>query len=160
MELVQSQSKEDWVLASEILQDVIGWLDSQGTPLWEPQQVSVEGLSNLYTLDELYFFNEKGKRVGLVFLQTSDPHFWPEVEADDSLYVHKLCFISSCKGAGLGNKALYLIKKKAKDMGKAWLRLDCDDRQALHVFYKANDFQFVDLKNMQRYTVARYKVEC
>lgn len=160
MELIQSNSREDWIQASEILQDVVGWLESQGTRLWEPQQISVEGLSSSYTLDELYFIIENDKRIGLVFLQLSDPFFWPEVETGDSLYVHKLSFIRVSKGAGLGNRALELIKKKARDMGKVWLRLDCDDRQQLHAFYRANDFQFVDLKKMERFTVARYQAEC
>lgn len=160
MELIRSKYIDDWALASNMLMDVVTWLDHQGTSLWEPKQVSIEGLTNTYKRSELYFISNEDERIGLVFLQESDPFFWPEIKTNDTLYIHKLCLLAEFKGQGLGSRILLLIQKVAKDMGKEWLRLDCDDRPSLHRFYKDHGFQLVDFHSMENFVVARYQLKC
>lgn len=160
MELVKSVQEHEWMVASQILNEVVSWLEAQGTPLWENKQVSVEGLKNNYQLNELYFFKVSSEILGLVFMQDTDPFFWPEIDSEDTLFVHKLCLRSTIKGRGVGANALNLIKSHAKALGKTWIRLDCDDRQPLHKFYSSNGFKLVDFKKMGEYNVARYQANC
>ncbi len=160
MELLNSAHEREWMIASQILNEVISWLDAQGTPLWESHQVSVEGLKSSYQLNELYFLKESREILGLVFLQEADPFFWPEIVSEDTLFVHKLCLRGNIKGRSVGANALNLIKSHATDLGKRWIRLDCDDRQPLHKFYTSNGFKLVDLKKMGKYNVARYQANC
>ncbi len=160
MEIVQSNKHDDWNMASSILGEVIDWLDSEKKSLWSHEQVSVKRLQNSYKLTELYFFKFGREIVGLVFIQTHDPLFWPEMNGSDSIYIHKLCLLRAFKGRKYGYKAIDLIKKLGANMGRKYMRLDCDVRDDLLSFYKGNGFRFVDYRNVLGFDVARFEIEC
>lgn len=78
------------------------------------------------------------------------------------MFFHKLAIHPTHLGKGFGQKALELIRQHAKKLNIEWLRLDCDDRPALHQFYSAYGFSLVDTKPMTRYMkqymVSRYQL--
>lgn len=150
---------EDWQETSELLQSAVRYLHSIHSPLWSEHQVSVEGLKAIYQLDELCFFvGDQDETLGVVFLQTADPYFWPEIAVGDSLFVHKLAIDPVHKGKGYGSAALQLIMREAKARHLRCVRLDCDDREPLHRFYTGNGFKLVDIKMLQEFRVARYEL--
>lgn len=149
----------DWLAAAQLLRRVTAHLNEIGSPLWAAQQVSVEGLKSSYKIEELYFILDLSDNVvGIVFLQDSDPYFWPEVQGLNSLFVHKLAIDPMHKSKGYGRTVIQLILAEAEIRRLQWVRLDCDDRQPLHAFYQANRFKLVDIKRMQQFMVARYEL--
>ena len=60
-----------------------------------------------------------------MFLLESDSFFWPEIEDDSSLFLHKLAVLPELQGKGIGNKMLEWASGYTKRQGKSWLRLDC-----------------------------------
>ena len=58
----------DWGTASEILRDVVKWLNQRGEPLWTEEQVSVEGLKSSYRLEESLIAHQKNKSTRLYVL--------------------------------------------------------------------------------------------
>jgi len=149
----------DWLVAAQLLHRVIAHLNEIGCPLWAAQQVSIEGLKSFYKIDELYFILDfSDSVVGVVFLQDYDPYFWPEVQLLDSLFVHKLALDPLYQGKDYGRDIIQLIVAEAERRRLQWVRLDCDDRQPLHLFYQLNGFKLVDVKPMQQFMVARYEL--
>lgn len=158
MQLIQATTKEDWQDASQLLLETIDHLDRRGCPLWAAEQVAPQTLSATYQLSQLHFLVADTGRIGLVFLMQSDAEFWPEVTTQDSLYFHKLALLPSSMNQGNGALAVDAIIRQARTGNCSWLRLDCDDRPALHRFYQRCGFTLVDIKFIAPYRVARYQL--
>jgi GNAT superfamily N-acetyltransferase len=157
--LSKASSDIGWSQASRLLRRVAAHLRELGCALWSEYQVSIEGLRANYALDELHFIADESDRVvGVVFLQISDPYFWPEITCPDMLFLHKLAIDPLYASNGYGAMAIGLIVAEAKRRGLQWIRLDCDDREPLHRFYASKGFQLVDIKMMGEYRVARYQL--
>lgn len=157
MNIVQAETEADWAKASEMLTRVVDHLNRLGQPLWTKEQVSVAGLQRSYQLDELYFLRES-ECVGVVFLQDADVFFWPEIIERDCLYIHKLAIDPPFVSLGLGPLAIDVIIQEACKKHLNWVRLDCDDRPALHRFYQSCGFNLVDAKEIGIFRVARYQL--
>ena len=159
LKIKQANVDKEWLTAAQLLQGVTAHLNEIQCPLWVEQQVSVQGLKSSYKIEELHFIVDlSGSTVGVVFLQDSDPCFWPELQSLDSLFVHKLAVAPAYKGRCYGRHIIQLIVAEAERRGLQWVRLDCDDREPLHLFYQNNGFKLVDIKRMQQFIVARYEL--
>lgn len=158
MNIRQASNHLDWISAAALLSRVAKHLENIGRPLWNEVQVSVEGLQSSYQLDELYFMQAASEVVGVVFLQESDPYFWPDVVDQESLYVHKLAIEPSLSGEGYGSRAVSAVVKHAENEGFRWVRLDCDDRPKLHEFYQSCGFELIDIRQIESFQVARYRL--
>lgn len=157
MKIRRARDERDWWVVSGFLERVAGHLSEMGAPLWNLEQLQADQLSLEYELQSLHFFQRDEKTVGCVFLQDRDPLFWPEMRGEDALYVHKLAVDPALMGFGLGRQLLQLILLKAQTEGRQWLRLDCDDREPLHRFYRGQGFQMLDFKEVNGLRVARYQ---
>jgi GNAT superfamily N-acetyltransferase len=158
MDIAKATKSSDWTNASEILCRVVDRLAHLGRHLWTMDQVSMQGLKESYSLEDLHFLMLNDRRIGVVFLQESDSMFWPEINENDSLFVHKLALDPTFQGKGNGIIAVSKVLRAADARGLSWLRLDCDDRSELHCFYQQCGFDFVDLKEMPNFKVARYQL--
>jgi GNAT superfamily N-acetyltransferase len=158
MNVTKAKNKRDWKTASNLLVQVVDRLNDLERSLWTKEQVSVASLQQSYQLEELHFLVEDDL-IGLVFLQDSDPLFWPEITNQDSLYIHKLAIDPTRAGEQLGEKALSAIILEASKRGFNWIRLDCDDRPELHRFYQDNGFEMIDKKQVGDFLVARYQLQ-
>lgn len=158
MLLVPATDREDFGVASDIYDATRERLEVVSTPLWSKEQTSPESLEQEYSVDQLYFLEKNGERVGAVFLMDYDPTPWPEIPKGESLFCHKLTIHPAFSGKGYGTEALRCIAKHAEENGYEWLRLDCDDREALHDLYQSFGFELVDMRNIAGYTVGRYQL--
>ena len=158
MKLIQASNVDDWKRASEILLAVVDKLDAEGKSLWTRHQVSEEGLKQSYKLSELVFFKENGYDIGVAFLQTADPDFWPEIEDNTSLFFHKLAIHPSYSGEGKGAAAVDLIKDFARYHQYRFLRVDCDDRTILRQFYLNLGFDLVCKININNYDLVKFEL--
>lgn len=158
MDLQQAKNESDWGDAAKLLLSTVERLDRLGKSLWTENQVSVDGLRSSYRLEELYFLSLESRRVGLVFLQETDPLFWPEIIEKDTLFIHKLAIDPTFAGNDYGLLAVLTICHEAEVRGYDWVRLDCDDRPELHHFYKRCGFDLVDIKQIENFRVARHQL--
>ncbi len=159
MHLEQAKTIHDWQSASNLLLDVMEYLNRQSLTLWTKNQLTLDGLKNQYKDGELYLARNKEILEGVVFLQEKDPYFWPEITNRGSLFLHKLAVHPKYKGINKGNELIRLTEQEAAKRGLTWLRLDCDDREPLHKFYQQNNFKLIDIKRINQFTVARYSKE-
>lgn len=158
IQLVKASQLRDFQIAAEVLTSVAVSLEQQGKALWSTKQTSATELMRSYQLNELFFIQKSSQIAGVIFLQTTDPLFWPERTAlRDSLYLHKFAIWPEYQGQGTGYIALEAIKNFAIQQAFQTIRLDCDGtRKRLRLFYESFGFQFVDRAEMEGFDVARY----
>ncbi len=80
--------------------DAVQWFDARGTLVWTEEQISVEGLKSSYKIEESFLAHYKSKPIACMFLQESDSYYWPEMQDDSSLFLHKLVVLRAFKGTG------------------------------------------------------------
>ncbi len=158
MKLLSAKSENDWKLASEILLSVIQYLELNKKSLWKYKQADVDNLKSLYKLEELYFFGSEGDIYGMVFLQREDPLFWPEINSNESFFIHKLAVLPRYKGMGYGYKILDSVLKLARKKKIKYLRLDCDPRPGLTSYYESYGFSFVSNFMVGEFPVVKYEL--
>lgn len=158
MNLLRASDPGHWEEASSLLGDVRIRLESMSAMLWTEAQTSPGRLAMDYPIEQLHFLEENAERIGIVVLMEHDPLFWPEIKPGAALFVHKLALHPVHCGKGLGKTALDTIVEYAGKLGHDWIRLDCDDRPALHRFYQDYGFTLVDIKPVSQFVVGRYKL--
>ncbi len=150
----------DWSTSSEILMDIVQWFNNKGEPVWTEEEVSVEGLKASYKIEESFIAHYKSKPIACMFLQESDPYYWPEIQDDSSLFLHKLAVLRKFKGRGVSHQMFRWAAGYAKRQGKSWLRLNCDGgRPKLRQVYDSFGFGFVGRGPVGEFEdVARYEM--
>jgi len=150
----------DWDTASEILMDAVQWFDARGTLVWIEEQISVEGLKSSYKIEESFLAHYKSKPIACMFLQESDSYYWPEMQDDSSLFLHKLAVLRAFKGTGVAQQMMQWASEYAQRQGKSWLILDCHGgRPKLRQVYESFGFSLVDRGPIGEFEdVARYEL--
>ena len=65
--------------------------DAHGIHQWNPDEVSWEAFSKLYTIADYYVGTVNEKVVCGLFIVDEDALYWPDMEKGTSLYLHKIC---------------------------------------------------------------------
>ncbi|WP_374509046.1 GNAT family N-acetyltransferase [Niveibacterium sp.] len=92
-------------------------------------------------------------------LQSRDPDFWPDADAEGSRYLHRLVVARAHAGQGLALRLIDAAASEALQAGCKWLRLDCAaDRQPLHRLYACAGFTLRDERTCLRWHVARFEL--
>lgn len=158
MKLIRAEFEGDWELAKEVLLQVIENLDRNKKSLWTVQQADIVELKRHYRLEELYFLRSENEIYGMVFIQHKDVLFWPEIETEDSYFVHKLAVLPQYKGQDYGYKILDFILEIARINKINYVRLDCDPRPELISFYENYGFSFVSNIWVGVHPVAKFEL--
>ncbi len=158
MKLKQAKCESDWKAASKVLKAVVRHLDETGKTLWTNHHVTIDGLKNSYELDELHFLVDADQLYGVVFLQTSDPEFWPEISDGNTLFFHKLAIHPKYIGNKIGRAAVACIIEYARERGFEWVRMDCDNRVELLNFYQSMGFSRVSTKQIYGFEVVKHQL--
>lgn len=158
MKLISAKSEDDWMIASDILLNVIDHLNKMGKSLWNYRQADTAHLKEAYKLNELYFYRSENEIYGMVFIQNADPLFWPEVVPNESYFMHKLAVLPKFKGKGFGYKILDSVLELARTNGVKYVRLDCDPRAELTSYYQSYGFTFVSKAVVSGFPVVKYEL--
>lgn len=159
IELIKASSESDWTTASSFLTETVVRCEKNNVPLWTHEQVNVTSLKQSYSLNELYLLKYKGTFIGNVFVSFGSDTFWPDIDASDSAFFHKLAIGDQYYANNLGSLALGSILELAKQHNVRWLRCDCHGgRPRLRNFYERFGFQLVDRKERLGFDVARYQL--
>jgi hypothetical protein len=98
--LIARCTEADAPIAAAILREVSEWLVSEGRKLWDPDEISDADVARRARACELVIGREGDEAVACMYLQRSDPLFWPEAKANDALYVHRLAVRRAFAGRG------------------------------------------------------------
>lgn len=91
--------------------------------------------------------------------ELEDSHFWPEVLAGISAFVHKLAVRREWAKKGVSTELLSYARTRAKELGRAHLRLDCvADRYGVRSLYEGFGFDLHSVVKVGATSFARYQL--
>lgn len=142
-----------------VLHEAAAWLRDRGTPLWAEEEIAREVIEGGVEAG-LYFLAECGGQVaGTLRFELTDPDFWPDVDPEESAFVHRLAVRRAFAGSGVSSAMLEWAAARARSLGRAYLRLDCEvDRPRLRQMYEDFGFRYHSDRQVDRFTVARYEL--
>lgn len=149
---------------SSILLEAAQWLEAEGMPMWRPEFLRPDRVGPDIAAGLFVLAREGAEPAGTFKFQLSDPIFWPELDGDDSAFVHRLAVRREFAGRGVSTAMLDWARERARSLGRSYLRLDCDARRPrLRAFYERNGFiHHSELRVMgeagQWFECARYEV--
>ncbi|RZJ25526.1 MAG: GNAT family N-acetyltransferase [Haliea sp.] len=130
-------------LVSAVLTGAAARLVERGQTLWELSQLSAQAIEPDVRGGLYHLALEGAQPVGVFRFQMQDPHFWPEVPAGSSAFVHKLAVAPDRQGRQLAHALLAHACKLARQKERQYLRLDCrSGRPKLRGVYERFGFRF------------------
>lgn len=156
--LVREARAADVQTVSTILQETASWLDGRGMPLWRADELAASRISQEVS-DGLFFIAEcDGEPAGTVKFQLEDPLFWPEVQPEESAFIHRLAIRRCFAGGAVSNALLEWAVQRTQSFDRKFLRLDCDAARAkLRAVYERFGFRHHSDRCVGPYFVSRYE---
>lgn len=141
-----------------LLEEAEAWLRQRGIPMWSPEELSPRALARAVAAGMHFVAEVDGEFAGTLRFQLRDPEFWPDLADGDGAFVHRLAVRRRFAGKGVGEALLDWAAHRAADLGREYLRLDCDsDRPRLRAFYERNGFRHHSDRQVGPHHVARYE---
>lgn len=142
----------------QLLREAARWVDALGVVMWDEGELDPARI--VREVDEGQFFVAEvdGIMAGAIRFQVEDRLFWPDIEQEDSAFVHRLVVARAFKGRGVSTALLEWSVAHARALDKRVLRLDCDaDRAKLRALYERFGFRLHSYRQVSSYYVARYE---
>lgn len=132
--------------------------DARGIHQWNPDEVSWEAFSKLYTIADYYVGTVNEKVVCGLFIVDEDALYWPDMEKGTSLYLHKICVDPAYSGNGYADAMIQCFIEKGHREGYPDVRLDVrEHKDKLRRMYERNGFQLYKTGRFHRdFTTALY----
>jgi GNAT superfamily N-acetyltransferase len=146
-------------LVAGVLGEAARFLEARGEPMWRLDELSEARLREPVTSGEFFVARVAGEAAGVVRVQADDALIWPDARATEALYVHRLAVRRAFADAGVSQALLSFAAERARTLGRAWLRLDCEaQRPKLRAVYERFGFaHHSDFRVGPRW-VARYEL--
>lgn len=143
---------------SSILLEAAEWLNSQGTPLWSPEDLHPESILPHVTDGLFWLAKSDGVPAGCVRYQLEDRLCWPDADEGEAAYIHRLAVRRAFAGGAVATALIDWAKEYTRELGRPSLRLDCEaNRPRLRRVYEAHDFQYHSETDVGKYHIARYQ---
>ncbi|HZK39440.1 MAG TPA: GNAT family N-acetyltransferase [Clostridia bacterium] len=156
--IIKQAHENDIPIIEEIMIDVVNFLDFIRQPQWERQNVSWQGLSRYFKVDDFYIASIDDSPVGCFALIDFDPTFWPDVAKGTSLFIHKLAVKRCGSKQGVSKALIDFAKTQAVKLGINEVRLDTHQfRDKVRAIYEREGFICVGEKCLcEKYHTAFY----
>ena len=157
--LIRRAGASDAAAVEEMLLEASRWVDALGVVMWEEGELDSGRIAREVRDGQFFLALVGGVPAGTIRFQLVDRQFWPDLEGDDSAFVHRLVVRRAFKGQGVSEALLAWAVTHARSLGKRFLRLDCDaERARLRGLYERFGFRFHSYRQVGAYYVARYEL--
>jgi GNAT superfamily N-acetyltransferase len=148
----------DAAVVHRLLLEAAEWVDALGVVMWEGDELEFDAVERDVLAGQFFVAEVNGTIAGAIRFQLEDRLFWPDLQQDDSAFVHRLVVSRAFKATGVSSALLEWAVQHAREAGKSWLRLDCDDsRPKLKALYEGFGFRRHSHRQVGPYYVARYE---
>ena len=146
---------------SAVLTEAAAWVEQlDGTVMWVENELADAHVSAEIDQGQFFVAECDGEIAGVIRFQRRDQLFWPDLETDDSAFVHRIAVARRYAGRGVSTVMLQWAVDRARSLGKQYLRLDCDaERTRLRAVYERFGFRFHSYRQVGAYYVARYEMD-
>ncbi|QHW00750.1 GNAT family N-acetyltransferase [Spirosoma endbachense] len=145
-------------VAVDLLREVGQWLVDNDRELWTVDALTLDNLIDDFTRDKLYvMYADHGngtapEPAAAFILQWEDPHYWPDVPANTSGFIHKLAIRRPFNGQNLFASILKFSREECLKRGIYTLQLETDaGRPKLMQFYERYGFQPTYQRDMSEF---------
>jgi GNAT superfamily N-acetyltransferase len=153
----QGQAR-DAAVVQEMLEEAARWVDAMGVVMWEAGELAPRRVADEIAAGLFFIADVDKDPAGAVRFQLEDRFFWPDLEQDDSAFIHRLVVRRRYKRLGVSTALMEWAVSRARTMGKSYLRLDTDaSRPKLRELYERFGFEFHSFRQVGPYYVARYQ---
>jgi GNAT superfamily N-acetyltransferase len=143
-----------------ILREAAGWLEERGMLMWRDDELLPSSIAAGVHAGLFFLAECDGEPAGTVRFQLEDKMFWPDVEQNDSAFIHRLAVKRRFAGGELSSALLLWAIARTHSLGRRYLRLDCEaSRPRLRAIYEQVGFRFHSNKQVGPYFVARYEYD-
>lgn len=133
------------------LAEIATWLNETGKPMWSLERLKRETFIKSTAESECYLAYLNDEPVASIILAENNEFMWPNVAANETIFVGKLGVARNHSGKGYAKQMLDFAKEEAKKRDKKYLRLDCyADREYLRNLYEGYGFQLVETREMMQ----------
>jgi len=158
--VVRQASSQDALVVSEIHGEAARWLDQSGMSLWKADELSPANIAEDVEAGQFFLAECEGEPAGTIKFQLEDRLFWPDVNQEDSAFIHRLAVKRRFAGGIVSSALLQWAVDRAHSLGRQFLRLDCDaSRPRLREVYERFGFRHHSDKQVGPYFVSRYEFE-
>jgi GNAT superfamily N-acetyltransferase len=155
---VRRATASDAAVVQAMLQEAAQWVDALGVVMWDEGELAADRVNADIAAGRFFIADVDGEAAGAVIFQLEDHLFWPDLEQNDSAFLHRLVVRRRYRGLGVSTALMRWARSRASDLGKRYLRLDCDaDRPKLRTLYEGFGFRFHSFRQVGPYYVARYE---
>jgi ribosomal protein S18 acetylase RimI-like enzyme len=140
---IVSATADDLGQYIDLLEELADWLTRRGINQWCPGsfRLSIDYYSQSITRGEVQLAFLDEALVGSFRLLSREPIVWPEIDADDAVYVYNLAVRRQWAGQQLGTRLLASAEQRASEVGRRFVRLDClADNAFLRRYYMRAGF--------------------
>jgi GNAT superfamily N-acetyltransferase len=155
---VRQATASDAAVVQAMLEEAAQWVDALGVVMWDEGELAPDRVDADIAAGQFFIADVDGEAAGAVIFQLEDQLFWPDLEQNDSAFLHRLVVRRRYRGLGVSTALMQWARSRASELGKQYLRLDCDaDRPKLRRLYEEFGFQFHSFRHVGPYYVARYE---
>ena len=155
---IRQATSSDVGTIHDMLIEAAAWVDALGVVMWEGDELEFEPIVRDVAAGQFYVAEVDNRAAGAIRFQTEDLLFWPDLPQSSSAFVHRLVVRRGFRGQNVSTALLDWAVGHARDLGKAFLRLDCDnDRPKLKALYERFGFTLHSYRQVGPYYVARYE---
>jgi GNAT superfamily N-acetyltransferase len=155
---VRRATASDAAVVQAMLQEAAQWVDALGVVMWDEGELAPDRVDADIAAGQFFIADVDGEAAGAVIFQLEDHLFCPDLEQSDSAFLHRLVVRRRYRGLGVSTALMRWARSRASDLGKRYLRLDCDaDRPKLRTLYEGFGFRFHSFRQVGPYYVARYE---
>jgi GNAT superfamily N-acetyltransferase len=151
----------DTPLIVHLLTEAARWVEQlDGTVMWvegelNEDAVRAEADAGMFVVAEI-----GEQAIGTLRFQLEDRLFWPDLDASESAFVHRLAVRRDFAGRGVSTALLAWAVDRARTLGRQYLRLDCDaERSRLRAWYERFGFRLHSYRQVGPYYVSRYELQ-
>jgi GNAT superfamily N-acetyltransferase len=95
---------------------------------------------------------------GTIKFQLEDKLFWPDIQQDESAFIHRVAVRRKFAGGAVSVAMLQWAVDRAGALHRRYLRLDCEaSRPRLRAFYEGFGFHHHSDRRVGPYDVSRYE---
>ena len=148
----------DAAVVEAMLTEAAQWVDALGEVMWDTGELASDRIAAETAAGQFFVALVDGRVAGAIRFQLEDTLFWPDLPNDNSAFIHRLVVRRRYKGQGVSTALLAWAVEHARELGKTYLRLDCDkSRPKLRALYEGFGFRFHSFRQVGPYCVARYE---
>jgi ribosomal protein S18 acetylase RimI-like enzyme len=128
----------------DFLEEVATWLHARGIEQWRPGNFrrSSRFYAESIAAGEVQLAFVGDELVATLRVLLEERVVWPDMTADDGVYVHTFAVARAWASRGLGPQLLAWTEAHAAALGRQWVRLDCmADNHFLQTYYARAGFR-------------------